>query len=171
MEPETKTIAVIGALAVDHIMFVPRLPKAGGSIIATHAEKALGGKSANTALSTYRSCHNMASLPKGDGAFRVKMIGSAGNDHYGEARTQKLLENGIDVSDVKGVPRLPSAGTALHISSRLWIPPEQDREEVQRKRSWGVQPQCEGVLLPASDLGIASEEASCHVPFFFLSIC
>ncbi|UQC91395.1 uncharacterized protein CLUP02_16930 [Colletotrichum lupini] len=38
-----------------------------------------------------------------------------------------------------------------------------DREDVQRKRSWGVQPQCEGVLLPASDLGIAPGEASCPI--------
>ncbi|KAG7039196.1 ribokinase [Colletotrichum scovillei] len=154
MEPETKTIAVIGALGVDHIMIVPHFPKTGESIRASHSEKALNGKGANTALSTYRSCHYEESLGRGDGAIRVKMIGKAGDDTYGGYLIAKLLENDIDISGVE------SAGSALGMPFRFSIPTEQDREDVQRKESWGVQPQCEGVLLPASDLGIVKKQAA-----------
>ncbi|KAK0381148.1 hypothetical protein CLIM01_01505 [Colletotrichum limetticola] len=90
-------------------MIVPRFPKTGESIRASHSEKALGEKGANTALSTYRSCHHKASLGRGDGAIRVKIIGKAGKDHYGKTLIQKLLENGVDVSSVKVVPSLLSS--------------------------------------------------------------
>ncbi|KAK1449307.1 hypothetical protein CMEL01_08622 [Colletotrichum melonis] len=103
-----KTIVVIGALGVDRIMIVPRFPKTGESTEASHSEKSLGGKGANTALSTYRSCHNKPSLDAGDGAIRVKMIGKAGDDHYGVTLIQELLENDIAISGVAVVPRLPS---------------------------------------------------------------
>ncbi|KXH32691.1 hypothetical protein CNYM01_08699 [Colletotrichum nymphaeae SA-01] len=96
-------------------MIVPRFPKTGESMKASHSEKALGGKGANTALSTYRSCHNKASLGRGDGDIRVKMIGKAANDHYGEAVTQKLIKNGIDVSGLKEVPSLPSSKRVVMI--------------------------------------------------------
>ncbi|KAI3559007.1 hypothetical protein CABS03_11254 [Colletotrichum abscissum] len=111
-----KTIAVIGALGVDHIMIVPRFPKTGESIRASHSEKALSGKGANTALSTYRSCHHKASLGRGDGAIRVKMIGKASKDHYGEGLKKRLLENDIDVSGLKEVPSLSSSKRVVMIN-------------------------------------------------------
>ncbi|KXH38478.1 hypothetical protein CSIM01_05603 [Colletotrichum simmondsii] len=89
-------------------MIVPRFPKTGESIKASHSEKALGGKGANTALSTYRSCHYEESLGRGDGAIRVKMIGKAGDDTHGGTLIAKLLENDIDISGVEVAPYSPS---------------------------------------------------------------
>ncbi|KAK1675381.1 ribokinase [Colletotrichum godetiae] len=84
MEPKTKTIMVIGALAADRITVATRVPDAEESMVAEQYEEALGGKGAITALSAYRSCHNKASYHEGDGAIRVKMIGKVGDDLSGK---------------------------------------------------------------------------------------
>lgn len=47
--------------------------------------------------------------------FRVKMIGKAGNDQYGEALEKKLFENDIDISGVNVVPNLSSSKRVVMI--------------------------------------------------------
>ncbi|KAK1621488.1 ribokinase [Colletotrichum phormii] len=120
MEPETKTIMVIGALAADRIMVAPRVPDAGESMVATQYEEALGGKGAITALSAYRSCHNKASSYKGDGAIRVNMIGKVGDDLSGKMIKEELDKSGIDVTGIEEVPntRTSICSATIEESSR-----------------------------------------------------
>ena len=52
-----KTISVIGALNYDLIMIANRIPDGGESLQANEYSEALGGKGANAAIATYRTCH------------------------------------------------------------------------------------------------------------------
>ena len=52
-----KTIAIIGALDYDLIMIANRIPDRGESLLANEYLEALGGKGANSAIATYRTCH------------------------------------------------------------------------------------------------------------------
>lgn len=53
-----QTIAVIGGLDADLIMIANRIPDRGESVLANEYIEALGGKGANSAIATYRTCHN-----------------------------------------------------------------------------------------------------------------
>ena len=57
MEP--KTIAIIGALDYDLMMMADRIPNEGESLIANGYMEALGGKGVNSAIATYRACHDI----------------------------------------------------------------------------------------------------------------
>ncbi|KAF2115016.1 Ribokinase-like protein [Lophiotrema nucula] len=52
-----KTIAIIGGLDYDLIMIANRIPEGGESLLANEYLEALGGKGANSAIATYRTCH------------------------------------------------------------------------------------------------------------------
>ncbi len=52
-----KTIAVIGGLNYDLVMIANRIPDGGESLRANEYLEALGGKGANSAIATYRTCH------------------------------------------------------------------------------------------------------------------
>ena len=52
-----QTIAVIGGLDADLIMISSRIPDRGESVLANEYLEALGGKGANSAIATYRTCH------------------------------------------------------------------------------------------------------------------
>ncbi|KAH7159149.1 ribokinase [Fusarium sp. MPI-SDFR-AT-0072] len=52
-----KIIAVIGALDLDLIMLMSRIPDRGEIVLANHYREVLGGKGENTAIATYRTCY------------------------------------------------------------------------------------------------------------------
>lgn len=52
-----KTISIIGGLDYDLIMIANRIPDRGESLLANEYSEALGGKGANSAIVTYRTCH------------------------------------------------------------------------------------------------------------------
>lgn len=52
-----KTISIIGGLDYDLIMIANRIPEGGESLLANEYLEALGGKGANSAIATYRTCH------------------------------------------------------------------------------------------------------------------
>lgn len=52
-----QTISIIGALDVDLIMIASLIPNRGESVLANEYLEALGGKGANSAIATYRTCH------------------------------------------------------------------------------------------------------------------
>ena len=52
-----KTISIIGGLDYDLIMIANRIPDRGESLLANEYLEALGGKGANSAIATYRTCH------------------------------------------------------------------------------------------------------------------
>ncbi|KAJ8127296.1 hypothetical protein O1611_g6339 [Lasiodiplodia mahajangana] len=53
----SQTISVIGGLDADLIMIANRSPDWGESVLANEYLEALGGKGANSAIATYRTCH------------------------------------------------------------------------------------------------------------------
>lgn len=55
------TIAVIGGLDDDLIMIASRIPDRGESVLGSHYQEALGGKGANSAIATFRTCHGWLS--------------------------------------------------------------------------------------------------------------
>ncbi|KAB5585495.1 ribokinase [Coniochaeta sp. 2T2.1] len=107
-----QTIAVIGGLDADLIMIANRIPDRGESVLANEYLEALGGKGANSAIATYRTCHKRPSKDTNpvidhageDGAIRVKMIGAVGDDRYGEKFVLELTKNGVDSSGIVTVP-------------------------------------------------------------------
>ncbi|KAF4448624.1 ribokinase [Fusarium austroafricanum] len=81
-----KTIAIIGGLDADLIMIAGRIPGPGESVLANHYQEALGGKGANSAIATYRTCHRKplaAGTVRNEDDIQVKMIGAVGDDEYG----------------------------------------------------------------------------------------
>ncbi len=121
-----QTIAIIGGLDVDLIMIASRISDPGESVPASKYLEALGGKAANSAIATYRTCHgkpaggnHAATLPTTPGQpktdsseesnIEVKMIGAVGDDHYGEKFRAELDRNGIDVSGIVAVPNSRSS--------------------------------------------------------------
>ncbi|KAL9098947.1 MAG: hypothetical protein Q9163_005483 [Psora crenata] len=53
-----KIISIIGGLDYDLIMIANRIPDRGESHQANEYSESLGGKGANSAIATYRTCHN-----------------------------------------------------------------------------------------------------------------
>ncbi|KAF6810477.1 hypothetical protein CSOJ01_06289 [Colletotrichum sojae] len=125
-----QTIAVIGGLDADLIMIVPRIPGRGESVLANGYLEALGGKGANAAISTHRSCHSKppqsstsettdgkpddgvaaaATNAGGEGNIQVKMIGAVGDDRYGQKFIVELNRNGVDASGVVTMPNIRSS--------------------------------------------------------------
>ncbi|KAI9708025.1 MAG: hypothetical protein M1820_004229 [Bogoriella megaspora] len=52
-----RTISIIGGLDYDLIMVANRIPHGGESLLANEYLEALGGKGANSAIATHRTCH------------------------------------------------------------------------------------------------------------------
>ena len=125
----SKTIAIIGGLDADLIMIANRVPDRGESVLANEYLEALGGKGANSAISTYRTCHKTPAGLNGttetraskiaseqvpakldlDDHIQVKMIGAVGDDTYGEKFIVELTNNGIDASGIVKVPNTRSS--------------------------------------------------------------
>jgi ribokinase len=107
-----QTIAVIGGLDADLIMIASRIPDRGESVLANEYIEALGGKGANSAIATYRTCHKRPVQYKGaievlalaDDGIEVKMIGAVGDDRYGAKFMVELNKNGVDTSGIVTVP-------------------------------------------------------------------
>lgn len=112
-----QTIAVIGGLDADLIMIVSRIPDRGESVLANEYIEALGGKGANSAIATYRTCHKRPLEVKGaikniysaDANIQVKIIGAVGDDRYGEKFIVQLNRNGVDASGITTVPNTRSS--------------------------------------------------------------
>ncbi|KAI9663839.1 MAG: hypothetical protein M1821_007329 [Bathelium mastoideum] len=132
-----KTISVIGGLDYDLIMIANRIPDGGESLLANEYLEALGGKGANSAIATYRTCHKkpeeaheapsaeaLLSAPTGqsqskqqradghaesDLEINVRMVGAVGDDRYGEKFYAELNKNGVDSSSVITVPHTQSS--------------------------------------------------------------
>ncbi|KAI1330269.1 Ribokinase-like protein [Xylariaceae sp. FL0255] len=62
----SKMISIIGGLDADLIMIANRIPDRGESVLANEYLEALGGKGANSAIATYRTCHQKRSEATGD---------------------------------------------------------------------------------------------------------
>lgn len=94
-----KKITVIGSISTDLVFETALQPKIGETVEGTSMELLFGGKGANQAVAASRL------------NTQVTMIGSVGEDAFGDKLIQNLHENNIDSTNVKRVPQ--SSGTAL----------------------------------------------------------
>lgn len=93
-------IVVLGSLNMDLVVQAQRLPLGGETILGEAFHEIPGGKGANQAVA-------MARL-----GADVKMIGRVGNDGFGTALLETLVQDGIDVSQIHKVDGI-STGVAL----------------------------------------------------------
>jgi ribokinase len=107
-----RTIAVIGGLDYDLTMFAPHIPHSGESLPATQYSEGPGGKGGNTAIATYRSCHNKPMKARSPNQntkspqstnhleINVKIVAAIGDDLWGTRLLTNMKENNIDTSSV-----------------------------------------------------------------------
>jgi ribokinase len=128
-----RIISIIGALNTDLIMVTNRVPEGGESLLANDYHEALGGKGANSAIATYRTCHKRPPESKApaepadeptvpttnedfystseqpvseddDDDIHVRMVGAVGDDKYAELFYTELKKNGVDTSGLVTIP-------------------------------------------------------------------
>jgi ribokinase len=90
---------VVGSLNMDLRIETPRLPVPGETLLGSRFSTDSGGKGANQAVAAARL----------GGA--VHMLGRVGRDTHGEALTQSLRQDGVDVAAV-GLDEVQATGTA-----------------------------------------------------------
>jgi ribokinase len=101
----TKSIVVIGSSNTDLIIRVPRIPRAGETLLGGEFMTAAGGKGANQAVGAARAGGNVA------------LIARVGRDAFGDRAVAGLRRDGIDVSCVSRDERAAS-GVALIFVAR-----------------------------------------------------
>lgn len=80
------SVIVAGSINVDLVVGVPRLPKAGETVLGHRFQQQNGGKSANQAVAASRT------------GAAVIMLGAVGDDDLGRTALTDLAEAGVDVS-------------------------------------------------------------------------
>jgi len=101
----SKSIVVVGSSNTDLIIRVPRIPKAGETLLGGEFMSAAGGKGANQAVGAARS------------GGRVALIARVGTDAFGERAIKGLRRDGVDVSCVFR-DKLAASGVALIFVAR-----------------------------------------------------
>lgn len=82
------TIYVLGSINTDFVISVDHMPKQGETMHGKGFLLNFGGKGANQAI----ACSNLG--------LKTKMLGSVGQDSFGEDAIQRLLKKGIDTTRV-----------------------------------------------------------------------
>jgi ribokinase len=100
-----KSIVVIGSSNTDLIIRVPRIPRAGETLLGGEFLTAPGGKGANQAVGAARA------------GGKVAFIARVGSDAFGDQAIAGLRRDGVDVSRVLRDRRAPS-GVALIFVAR-----------------------------------------------------
>lgn len=93
-------IVVLGSSNTDLVLRVPRLPKAGETVLGGEFAVTAGGKGANQAVAAAKA------------GGHVTFLGSVGDDDFGKARLRDLASGGVDVSHVQ-VARGQESGVAV----------------------------------------------------------
>ncbi len=94
------SVLVLGSINMDLVAVAPRFPRPGETLRGQRFFTAPGGKGANQAVAAARL------------GTPTRMIGRVGNDVFGPALRQALMEAGVEVSGVEVDPET-SSGTAL----------------------------------------------------------
>jgi ribokinase len=95
-----RSIVVVGSSNTDMIIRVPRIPRAGETLLGGEFFTAAGGKGANQAVGAARA------------GGKVALIARVGRDTFGDQAIAGLLRDGIDVSRVFR-DKLTASGVAL----------------------------------------------------------
>lgn len=90
-------LLVVGSLVMDLITTTGRVPETGETVIGTTFQQATGGKGANQALQARRL------------GSEVTMVGCVGDDGFGQALTESLRREGVDVSHIRAAQKASSA--------------------------------------------------------------
>jgi ribokinase len=114
-----RTIVVIGTINYDTTLIVERVPDPGESVKARGYRQSYGGKGANAAISSFRSCHLKPSSVNGElngtrssryakanpesDDVHVRLVAATGDDENGRMCRENLQNNGIDISGVRVV--------------------------------------------------------------------
>ena len=93
-------VVVVGSLNQDLTVAVPRLPRAGETVLGDGLRTGAGGKGANQAVAVARL------------GLRVAMVGRVGDDGGGRALMAGLADDGVDVGGVR-LDDLAPTGTAM----------------------------------------------------------
>lgn len=119
----SRTIAVIGTINFDSTVIVERVPDPGESVKARGYRQSYGGKGANAAISSFRSCHlkpselDINGELNGSGPKRhtqahpecddvqVHLVAATGDDENGRLCRENLQNNGIDIDGVRVVSK------------------------------------------------------------------
>lgn len=81
-------VVVVGAINLDLVVPVPRLPGAGETVVGVRLERYGGGKGANSAVAAARA------------GARVRLIGAVGDDENGARALEELHSEGIDTDGI-----------------------------------------------------------------------
>jgi ribokinase len=95
-----KSIVVVGSSNTDMIIRVPRIPRAGETLLGGEFLTAAGGKGANQAVGAARA------------GGKVALIARVGRDAFGDQAIASLRRDGVDVSCVFR-DKLAASGVAL----------------------------------------------------------
>jgi len=94
------TVVVVGSINTDMVVRVPRLPRAGETVLGGDFREVAGGKGANQAVAAARA-----------GAV-VAMVGCVGDDHRGRGAIEGLRRDGVEVAQIHRLSDVAS-GVAL----------------------------------------------------------
>jgi ribokinase len=98
-------ITVLGSVGMDLLFSLPHLPAVGETVLTPAYTTAMGGKGANQAVAAAR-----------DGG-RVRFVGSAGADGFGDAARSLLRAEGIDVAGFATVDA-PTCVASIHLDTQ-----------------------------------------------------
>jgi ribokinase len=96
-------IAVVGSANTDLITFSDAFPRPGETIFGQNFDLGFGGKGANQAIAA-RLC-----------GAEVVMVARVGNDLFGEATINNFKSFGIDTTNVKIVPGVPTGVAPIFV--------------------------------------------------------
>jgi ribokinase len=126
-----RPIVVIGSINMDLVTRVPRLPRAGETVLGTSFAVIPGGKGANQAVAAARL------------GADVYLIGRVGQDDFGRQLLAGLRANGVHADPVVSTPGVPSGCAAIAVDDT-------------GQNSIAVVPGANGLLSPA-DVDAAEE--------------
>jgi len=99
-----KSIVVVGSSNTDMVIRVPRIPRAGETLLGGEFFTAAGGKGANQAVGAARS------------GGKVTLIARVGSDIFGDQAIAGLRRDGIDVSCVYRDKLSPSGAALIFVA-------------------------------------------------------
>jgi ribokinase len=100
-----KMITVFGSVGMDLLFSLPHLPAVGETVLTPAYTTAMGGKGANQAVAAAR-----------DGG-RVRFVGSAGADGFGDETRSLLRAEGIDLAGFATVDA-PTCVASIHLDTQ-----------------------------------------------------
>ena len=126
-DPATPRITVLGSLNIDLVSYVPHHPLPGETLTASSFAVSPGGKGANQAVACAKLSQNRRT---GASSATVYMVGSVGDDSYGDLLRRNLSRNGVVIEGGVAVRAGLKTGIAIIVvdeptgQNRIILSPE-----------------------------------------------